>query len=110
MPAMSGTESVAANVRSGNILAGELFEFLSQPSIVRLYSTTPLVGQQFDFTVGGEQVLNAALVPNVARFPTRDEDLVVEHGGLPGERLFLSINNTTGAVAVTQWVVDVLPV
>ncbi len=110
MPAMSGSESVAANVRSGNILAGQQFEFLVAPSIVRLYSTTPLVGQEFDFNVGGEQILNAALVPNAARFPTRDEDLVVEHGGLPGERLFLSINNTTASVAVTQWIVDVLPV
>ena len=110
MPAMSGSDSIAANVRSPNILAGEQFEFLVAPSIVRLYTTTPLVGQQFDFNVGGEQVLNASDVPNAARYPTRDQDLVVEHGGLPGERLFLSINNSTGAAAVTQWIVDVLPV
>lgn len=110
MPAMSGSNSIAANTRSGNILAGEQFEFLVAPSIVRLFSTTPLVGQQFDFNVGGEQVLNASDVPNAARYPTRDQDLVVEHGGLPGERLFLSINNTTGAAAVSQWIVDVMPI
>lgn len=110
MSAMSGSDSIGANTRSGNILAGEQFEFLAQPSIVRLYATTPIVGQEFDFNVGGEQVINAGDVPNAARYPTRNQDLVVEHGGLPGERLFLSISNTTGIAAVTQWIVDVLPV
>ena len=109
MPTMAGSTAVAANVRSANVLAGEQFEFAVSPSIIRLYATTPLVGQEFDFNIGGEQLLNASDVPNAARYPTRDQDLVTEHGALGGERLFLSINNSTGAAATTQWVVDVIP-
>ncbi len=110
MPIMTDIRSVAANTRTGNVLAGLPFEFVVRPSIVRVYATAAVVGLFMDLLIGGESVVSDSEMPAVARFPTRNEDLFAEHGGLNGERLFIALRNSTGAAIIGQVLVDVLPV
>lgn len=107
MPTISRQDSIAANTRSGNVLAGEQFEFLPSAAIVAVYASAAAVGVEADFNVGGEAVVAGGVIPSTNRFPVRPDDALVQHGGLPGERLFLSYLNTTGAAIVVSTLIDV---
>ena len=109
MPTISITTSVAANSRSGNVLAGQLFEFLRRRSIVGLAVSAAAAGLVADWSIGGEQLLTAAVPPATNRFPIVPDDAMNKHGGLGGERLFLEYTNSTGAPLVVQTVVDISP-
>ena len=109
MAVMSIQSTIAANTRSANLLAGLEFEFVPAASIIRVFCTGAAVGLRLDFLIGGESLAADALVPGTNRFPLREEDGLVEHGGLPGERLFLTLRNTTGAGIVGNVLVDVIP-
>lgn len=107
MPSIALTASVAANARSANLLAGQSFEFLPRPAKVDFYATGSAVGLQTDILIGGRSVVNAATVPGTARSPLRLEDGIVSAGGAGGDRLFLTVFNTTGAAIVVQVIVDI---
>lgn len=109
MPTMTDVRSVAANTRTANILAGLPFEFVVRPSIIRVYAAAAAVGLNLDLLVGGESIVADSEISGANRFPIRNEDLLAEHGGLNGERLFIALRNTTGAAIVGQVLVDVLP-
>lgn len=106
MPTISRTDSVAANTRSGNVLAGEAFEFLSVPTLISLLCSGSAAGLVVDFTVGNEAILAGAVIPATNRFPIRPDDAVVQHGGLPAERLFLTYLNTTAGVLTVNTLLD----
>ena len=109
MSTMTDRRSVAANTRTANVLSGLPFEFVVQPSIVRIYCTGSAIGLNVDVLVGGESLISDSEISAANRFPIRNEDLIMEHGGLPGERLFVAFRNTTGAAITSQLLVDVLP-
>ena len=108
MPVISGNSSVAANTQSANLLAGDNFEFIGNPSEVRLYLSGSAAGFQADFLVGGIAHAQNAVVPATNRFPLREEDGIAGVGALPGERLFLSVLNTTGGALTINWLVDIV--
>jgi len=110
MPTMTNRVSVAANTKSVNVLAGKTFEFVPAPSIIRVYSTGAAIGLNMDFLLGGQSIVNDEEISAANRFPIRNEDLIAEVGGLPGERIFVAFRNTTGAAIVSQLLVDILPV
>ncbi len=109
MPTMTDRRSVAANTRTVNILAGLPFEFVAQPSIVRMYFSAAAVGMNADVLIGGESLVSDSEVSASNRFPVRPDDLLVEHGGAPGDRLFVAMRNTTGAAIIVNTMVDVIP-
>lgn len=109
MPTISVSTTVAANARSLNVLAGQQFEFVPVPSAVTLRAAAAAIGLEADFNVGGEQVLQAAVVSDANRFPLDPDDRLTQIGGDAGERLFLSYLNTTGAAIVVRSVVDIDP-
>lgn len=112
MPIISLLTSVAANGVSGNVLAGSPFEFVNQPSIIRLAVTQAGAAASditADFQIGGESVALQANVSDRTAFPTFLDDIFVSAGGQAGERLFLNYNNTTAGALVVQTLLDVSP-
>ena len=109
MPTMSDVRVVAANSRTDNVLAGKPFEFVATPSIVRVFSTGSAAGLRVDLLIGGESLASDMELSAANRFPIRPDDLVTEHGGSAGDRLFISLRNTTGAAITGRTLVDVLP-
>lgn len=113
MPTISGLVSVAANAVSANVLAGSPFEFISQPSIIKLASTqagaaaSDITGV---FQIGGESLMQAGNISDRSAFPTFRDDLIVEAGGQSGERLFLTFANTTAGALVVQFLLDIMPI
>lgn len=109
MPGISGSAVVAANTRSGNLLAGEQFEFVPAPAIVTISLSGSAAGLEADATIGGTSVLNAADFPATNRFPIRPDDTMTRIGALAGERIFLSANNTTAGALTANFLVDIDP-
>lgn len=109
MPTMTDRRSVAANSRTTNILAGLPFEFVVSDSIVRVFCAASVVGLNIDVLIGGESVVSDSEMSAANRFPIRPDDMIVEHGGNAGDRLFIALRNTTGLAIVGQVLVDVLP-
>lgn len=109
MSTMSDVQSVAANTRTGNILAGKNFEFVSAPSILNFYIVGSAVGLRADVLVGGESIVSDEEVSGANRFPQTNSDLFARIGGMPGERIFVALRNTTGAAITANTLVEVLP-
>lgn len=109
MPTMSDVQSVAANTRTANILAGKAFEFASRPSIVRFYIVAGAVGVRADILIGGESIMSDEEVSGANRYPQVNTDLTAQHGASGGDRLFLALRNTTGVAITVQTLVEVLP-
>jgi len=113
MPTISGSISVAANATSANVLAGSPFEFVVQPSIVKVAITQAgAAGSDItgDFQVGGESLLQAGNISDRDAFPTFRDDLTIEAGAQAGERLFLTFSNTTAGALVVSFLLDIMPI
>lgn len=111
MPTISITNSIAANTRSLNVLAGQQFEFVSGNALVTVRMSAAAIGLEADMSVAGVSLLAAAVVPNSNRSPIRPEDVMVGPiGATDGSRLFLTYLNTTGAPLVVKTIVDLDPV
>jgi len=108
MSTMSDVQSVAANTRTGNILAGKAFEFAARPSIINFYLVAGAVGMRADVLVGGEVVVSDEEMSGANRFPQTDTDLFARFGASPGDRIFIALRNTTGAAITVNTLVEVL--
>ena len=110
MPVISGEVSVTANQRSGNILAGEVFEFMPRTGLVNFLLTQAVIGLACDILVGGSaEALNAKLPIRGAAnpFPIKPDDSVVIVGALAGDRLFIDLINSTGGDIIAQFLVEI---
>ncbi len=110
MPVISGAFTVLANARSGNVLAGDVFEFMPRNGLVNFLVTGAVIGISCDILVGGEaQALNATcpIRAAAAPFPIKPDDSIVISGALQGQRLFLDLINSTGANIIAQFVVEI---
>lgn len=107
MPVMQGSVTVAANDVSTNQLAGELFEFLSRPSRIVLYTTGSATGLNATLLVGGLAFANDQAIGLQNRFPIVPDDFFVDAGGFAGERLVLTFRNTTAGGLTAFWKVEV---
>ncbi len=113
MPTNSGSVSLPANAVSANVLAGSPFEFVAQPSLVKL-AVTQAGAAPSDITgvfqIGGESVLQGGEISDRSAFPTFLDDILVEAGAQAGERLFLTFANTTVGALVVQFLLDIMPI
>jgi len=105
---ISRSDSIAANSRSANVLAGEQFEFLPKPSLVRMRAAAAAAGIKCDLQIGSQTVISNGVVPGTNRFPVVPDDSLVEFSGGRSERLFLTYTNTTGGALVVQTVIEIL--
>lgn len=108
MPSMTDRQSVAANSVVVNVLSGKIFEFVSRPSIVKLYATGSAVGLNVTLVIGTRVIIDDQEVNAQNRMPIVPDDFFASGGAMPGERIKLSLRNTTvGAItAFTRLDVD----
>lgn len=102
--------ALAANATVNNIFAGNAFEFIMFPSIVRFYIVGSAVGVMVDIVVGNESYATDQECSGANRFPIRNEDLFMELGALPGERILVNLRNRTAGALTADSLVEILPV
>lgn len=104
MAIMNDRRSVAANATVDNVLAGKIDEFLKMNSLVTLYANAEAVGLNVSLIIGSQVVVDDQEVANRAAGVAivKPDDLVVQNGGLAGDRLILRLRNTTGAAIITR--------
>lgn len=107
MPTMQNSLTIAANAVSANVLAGELYEFLSAQAQVILSNTGSAIGLNVTFLAGGVTLLNDQAISLQNRFPIIPDDIITQEVIPSGARLLLTFRNTTGAVLTAFWRVDV---
>jgi len=112
MPTISGRVAAAANAVTENVLAGSPFEFVAAPSVINMAATQ--AGAAPDdvtatFQIGGEAIIQGGNVSDRAAFPTFRDDLFARAGASPGERLFLTFNNTTAGALNVDFLIEITP-
>ena len=107
MPTMQSSEVVAANAVSANVLAGELYEFLSAQAQVILSTTGSAIGLNVTLLAGGVTLINDQPIGLQNRFPIIPDDILTQEIIPAGARLLLTFRNTTGAVLTAFWRIDV---
>ena len=110
MPVISGAATVLANSRSGNVLAGDVFEFMQRSGLANFLLTGAVIGLTCDILVGGQaEALNAKLPIRAAAnpFPIKPDDSVVIVPAFAGQRLFLDLINGTGGDIIAQFLVEI---
>jgi len=110
MVSMSDVRSVAANTQVDNVLSGKVHEFVSRPSIVRLAAAASAVGMRVSLLVGGRSLVQDQEISAANRFPLLPDDLVTEGGANAGDRIVLTVRNTTVGAITANTKVDVIPV
>lgn len=103
------SDSIAANSRSANLVAGETFEFLPANALVSYRAAAAAAGLKIDFGIGGEMQIVNGTPPPTNRFPIAPDDTMTSFAGARGERLTLYATNTTGAAIVLQTVIEIIP-
>lgn len=110
MPLMTDRQSVAANATVVNVLAGKLHEFADRPSVVRLYGAASAVGLNVSFLVGSRSSVQDQELNAQNRMPIVPDDFIAEIGALAGERILVSLRNTTAGAITGFTRVEVTPV
>lgn len=110
MPIMTGTVSLAANAKSGNVLSNLPFEFISVNSRVTVALIVDVDLCNFTFQSGGETLAQNTLVfkDGTDTIPTNIFHNYLNFIGGGGERMFLEFLNGANA-AVVYWAVRVDP-
>lgn len=115
MPTMTDRRSVAPNTTVANILSGKTNEFLSEDSVVRVGSVAATGGNGVflslligDVVVVNDQEIGVTAVAD--NFPRDPEDIIIDDVGAAGDRLVLSLRNSTAGAIVVHTVVKTTPV
>lgn len=107
MPTIQGSNSVAANAKSANVLAGEIYEFLPSAAQVVLSCTGSAAGLNVTFNAGGVVLIDDQAINTQNRFPVIPDDIITQEVIPAGARLSIVFRNTTGAALTAFHRVDI---
>ena len=110
MQTMTDRREVAANTTVSNVLTGKLHEFLAQNSIIRVGATAEAIGGNISVLVGNETFVQDQELGAQNRFPLDPDDFYVDAAGVAGDRILVSVRNTTGAAFDFFTKVQIIPV
>ena len=105
MPTMQDSVSVGANAVSANVLAGQLYEFVPQGTLVTLSCSGSATGLRVTL-ICNIPVVNDQAINLQNRFPIIPDDIVFS-GRVRACRLVLTSRNTTAGALTFFWRVDV---
>ena len=107
MPTMQDTVSVGANAVSSNVLAGQLYEFPSPGTPVRVSALGAATGIRVTMISAVPIINDQAINFNAtSQFPIIPDNIVGSFRHRGG-RLVLTFRNTTAGAIVVGWRVDV---
>src|SRR5260370_31611020 len=113
MPLAAVTNVLVPNVDTGNVMAGNIEEFITRPSFVRLTAVTSLapLGTAITATtvrllIGRTVLVNGQQLSGVGTAINLKDHIQAEHGALRG-RIFLSF--VSGGAPVVIWRLDIIP-
>jgi len=110
MPIIQKSVSVGATTTISNQLSGEFFEFLPYNALVEVGLNQSATGLLIDF-VSGTDVVAKDYVPLIkATSPIYPDEFTLQDVAGAGERLVLSIRNTTGGALTLLYTVRISPV
>ena len=110
MPIIQKTQNVLASATIANVLSGEFFEFLPYNSLVEVGMNQSAIGLVIDF-ISGKDVVAKDYVPlNKATHPVYPDEFVLQDIAGAGERLTMSIRNTTAGALDLRYCVRISPV
>lgn len=104
-----------AGTTNNNLVAGEKFEFLARPSVVKLYVTADVVVNgsiEVDFSLGNV-VVGDNLVPAYTdvtvtdQGPDRDKHLLARAVGRGGDRIQVRLRSTGAANCPTRALIEI---
>lgn len=110
MPVMTDRQSVAANSTVTNVLSGKLHEFCAGPSLIRVYACASAVGLNCSCLVGNETFAQDQEVNAQNRMPLEPDDFFVEAAGVAGDRILVSLRNTTGGAITGFTRIEITPI
>lgn len=110
MAIMTDRQSVAANGTVANACSGKMAEFVTEPSVVRLYACASAVGLNMSLIVGQEVGIEDQEVNAQNRLPLIPDDFVAEVGAYPGDRIVLKYRNTSGGAITAFSRIEVEPI
>lgn len=110
MARMTNVQVIGANAQVDNVIAGKGAEFLGEDSVIRLLAVAAAAGIRTTFMVGGEAIVQDQEISGINRFPIFPDDAVAEGAGFGGDRILVSMRNTTAAAIAVTTVVDVEPI
>lgn len=109
MPVMTDRQSVAANSTVTNVLSGKLHEFCARPSEIKIYGTGSATGLNMSVLVGNETFSQDQELNAQNRMPIIPDDFFVQAAGVAGDRILVSLRNTTGGAITGFTRVEVNP-
>jgi len=110
MPVMTDRQSVAANTTIGNVVAGKLHEFCASPCIIKVYATASAVGMNMSVLVGNETFAQDQEINAQNRLPLEPDDFFVTAAGVQGDRIVVSLRNTTAGAVTGFTRIEVEPI
>lgn len=110
MPVMTDRQSVAANSTVTNVLTGKLHEFCAGPCVIRIYACASAVGLNCSVLVGNETFAQDQEVNAQNRLPLEPDDYFVEAAGVAGDRILVSLRNTTAGAVTGFTRINITPV
>src|SRR5262245_52339443 len=110
MVRMSDVSSIGANGTNPNVISGKVHEFVTRPSIVRVAGSGSATGLNVTVLLGGRSICQDQVMSAANRFPVLPDDIITEGGARPGDRIAVSVRNTTSGARTSNIAVDVIPV
>lgn len=102
---MTFAGAVAANTTNQSIFAGRLHEFCSGNSAIKISATASAVGLMVSALVGNETFAQDQEILRIAPTgvgPVNIDDDFVTAAGMQGERIVVSLRNSTGGSITAQ--------
>lgn len=114
MGLIKSSVSVAAGASVANILAGSVFEFVRDPSQVRIGLLASATGLLVGVSSGSDVLLEDGSLVDVVRVanqgPIFPDDYILSDVALPMERLKIAVRNPTGGAITLFYGVLVEPI
>lgn len=109
MPQFTDRRSVAANAVSGNVMAGNQYEFLAFDAFVEAGLVASAVGLNATVTTGTDILMTDTEVSAANRLPIYPDDFTLNDVVGAGERIVVNYRNTTGAAITAFTIVKITP-